>query len=80
MKDNTVYVTMTKQMLTASGTEHCELVIQDGEQVLFSDTFLIYVEPNVQDGSFIESSNEYDSVVDTFPPNTPFCPRTCTRK
>ena len=65
VKDNTVYVTMTKQMLSASGTERCELIIQDGDQTLFSDTFLSYVEPNVQDGSFIESSNEYDSIVDT---------------
>lgn len=62
--DNTIQVMMTKQMLAASGTEKCELVIQDGENVLFSDTFLIYVEPNIQDGSFIESSNEYDSIVD----------------
>ena len=64
VKDNTVYVTMTKQMLSASGTERCELIIRDGDQTLFSDTFLIYVEPNVQDGSFIESSNECDSIID----------------
>lgn len=63
--NNTIQVTMTKQMLTASGTEKCELVIQDGELVLFSDTFLIYVEPNVQDGSYIESSDEYNSIVDS---------------
>lgn len=63
VKDNTVYVTMTKQMLSASGTERCELIIQDGDQTLFSDTFLIYVEPNVQDGSFIESSSECDSII-----------------
>ena len=56
---------MTKQMLSASGTEHCELIIQDRDQTLFSDTFLIYVEPNVQYGSFIESSNECDSIIDT---------------
>lgn len=65
IKDNTIHVTMTKQMLSASGTERCELIIQDGDQTLFSDTFLIYVEPNVQDGSFIESSNECDSIIDT---------------
>lgn len=65
IKDNTIHVTMTKQMLSASGTEHCELIIQDRDQTLFSDTFLIYVEPNVQDGSFIESSNECDSIIDT---------------
>ena len=64
IKDNTIHVTMTKQMLSASGTERCELIIQDGDQTLFSDTFLIYVEPNVQDGSFIESSNECDSIID----------------
>lgn len=63
--NNTIQVTMTQQMLAVPGTEKCELIIQEGNQVLFSDTFLIYVEPNVQDGSFIESSDEYDSIVDT---------------
>lgn len=63
--DNAIQVIMTKQMLSASGTEKCELVIQEDDNVLFSDTFLIYVEPNIQDGSFIESSSEYDSIMDT---------------
>lgn len=63
--DNAIQVMMTKQMLSASGTEKCELVIQEDDNVLFSDTFLIYVEPNIQDGSFIESSSEYDSIMDT---------------
>ncbi len=63
--ENTIDVTLTAQMLSAQGTQKCELVIQEAEKVLFSNTFLIYVEPNVQDGSFIESSNEYDSIVDT---------------
>lgn len=63
--DNAIQVMMTKQMLSASGTEKCELVIQEDDNVLFSDTFLIYVEQNIQDGSFIESSSEYDSIMDT---------------
>ena len=65
--NNSIQVTMTQQMLAAPGTEKCELIIQDGEQVLFSDTFLIYVEPNVQDGSFIdiESSDECNFIIDS---------------
>lgn len=63
--DNAIYVTMTQQMLSAAGTEKCELIIQDGEKTLYSDTFLIYVEPNVQDGSFLESFDECDVIADT---------------
>ncbi len=56
--DNTIHVT--------PGTQQCELLIykQDGT-CYFSDTFLLYVEPNVIFGSDLESTNEYDSIVDT---------------
>ena len=64
MVDNVIEVQMTQQMLSAPGTSKFELIIQDGETVLYSDTFLIYVEPNVQDGSGIESLDECDVVVD----------------
>lgn len=64
--DNTIHVTMTQQMLAAPGTQQCELLIykQDGT-CYFSDTFLLYIEPNVIFGSDLESTNEYDSIVDT---------------
>ena len=64
--DNSIHVTMTQQMLVAAGTQQCELLIykQDGT-CYFSDTFLLYVEPNVIFGSDLESTNEYDSIVDT---------------
>ncbi len=64
--DNSIHVTMTQQMLAAPGTQQCELLIykQDGT-CYFSDTFLLYVEPNVIFGSNLESTNEYDSIVDT---------------
>ena len=39
--NNAIQIIMTKQMLAAPGTEKCELIIQDGNQTLFSDTFLI---------------------------------------
>lgn len=65
VENNVIYVTMTKQMLAAPGTAKCELVIQSNGKALISNTFLIYVEPNVQDGDFIESSNEYNTIVDT---------------
>lgn len=61
---NAIHVLMTQQMLAAPGTEKCELVIREGEEILYSDTFLIYVEPNVQDGSYVQSSNEYNSIAD----------------
>ena len=50
-------------MVASAGTVKCELIIKDGNHVLFSDTFFIYVEPNVQDGSLIESTNECDSII-----------------
>lgn len=64
--DNIINVILTKQMLASPGTEKCELVIykEDGT-CYFSDTFFIYVEQNVNYGSQLESTNEYDSIVDT---------------
>lgn len=66
LSENTINIAVTKQMLTTPGTERCELTIykQDGT-CYFSDTFLIYVEPNVNYGSDLENTNEYDSIVDT---------------
>lgn len=65
LQNNAILVTMTKQMLASAGTAKCELILQKENKVLFSNTFFIYVEQNVQDGTFIESSNEYDSIVTT---------------
>lgn len=65
LQNNAILVTMTKQMLASTGTAKCELILQKEHKVLFSNTFYIYVEQNVQDGAFIESSNEYDSIVTT---------------
>ena len=64
VENDVIYVTMTEQMLASPGTAKCELFIQSNGKTLITNTFLIYVEPNVQDGSFIESSNEYRSIVD----------------
>lgn len=65
LDSNTLCVEMTKQMLSCSGTMKCELVIYNNSQSLYSNTFYIYIEPNVNDGSEIESTNEYNSIVDT---------------
>lgn len=64
--NNVINVVLTKQMLATPGTEKCELSIYkpDGS-CFFSDTFFLYVEPNVNYGSQLESTNEYDSIVDT---------------
>lgn len=64
IEDDTIKVTLTKQMLTAPGTEKCELIIRSNGDTLFTNTFLIYVEPNVQDGSAIASTNEFTTITD----------------
>lgn len=66
VSENEINVVVTQQMLTTPGTERCELAIykEDGT-CYFSDTFLIYVEQNINHGSELESINEYDSIVDT---------------
>lgn len=66
LSGNVINVNVTQQMLTTPGTEQCELAIykEDGT-CYFSDTFLIYVEQNINYGSELESTNEYDSIVDT---------------
>ena len=44
----------------------CELVIYKPDGACyFSDTFFIYVEPNVNSGSELESTSEYHSIVET---------------
>lgn len=65
ISSNSIYVELTKQMLSCPGTEKCELLIQNGNQTLYSSTFYIYVEKNVNYGSVLESTNEYNSLSDT---------------
>lgn len=65
VSSNTIYVEITKQMTSCPGTEKCELLIQDGSQTLYSGTFYLYIEANVNYGSALESTNEYDSLSDT---------------
>lgn len=65
ISSNSICVEMTKQMLSCPGTEKCELLIQNGNQTLYSSTFYIYVEKNVNYGSVLESTNEYNSLSDT---------------
>ena len=65
VSSNTIYVEVTKQMTSCAGTEKCELLIQDGSQTLYSGTFYLYIEANINYGSALESTNEYDSLSDT---------------
>lgn len=65
VSSNTIYVEITKQMTSCPGTEKCELLIQDGSQTLYSGTFYLYIEANVNYGSALESTNEYNSLSDT---------------
>lgn len=65
ISSNSICVELTKQMLSCPGTEKCELLIQNGNQTLYSSTFYIYVEKNVNYGSVLESTNEYNSLSDT---------------
>lgn len=67
LESNTICVEMTKQMLSCPGTMKCELLIRDGGddgQSLYSNTFYIYIEENINDGSVLESTNEYNSLTD----------------
>ena len=40
---NKISVPVTQQMVASAGTVKCELIIKDGNHVLFSDTFFFYV-------------------------------------
>lgn len=64
LNSNTICVNVTKQMLSCPGTMKCELIIRDDKQSLYSNTFYIYIEENVNDGSVLESTNEYNSLTD----------------
>lgn len=64
LDSNTICVEMTDQMLSSSGTEKCELIIYNDTQTLYSNTFYLYVEPNINSGNEIESTNEYSSITD----------------
>ncbi len=65
VSSNTIYVEITKQMTSCPGTEKCELLIQNGSQTLYSGTFYLYIDENVNYGSVLESTNEYDCLSDT---------------
>lgn len=64
LNSNTICVVMTEQMLSCPGTMKCELIIRDDKQSLYSNTFYIYIEENVNNGSMLESTNEYNSLTD----------------
>lgn len=64
ISDNIISVTVTTQMVSCSGDEKCEIIIIDGDQTLYTSTFLLYIEPNVNDGNAIESSDDYKSIAD----------------
>lgn len=64
IRENKVYVTCTAQMLSAPGTSVCELVIYNNSQSIYSNNFYIYVDEDLIDGDTIESTNEFNSLVD----------------
>ena len=64
IRDDKVYVTCTAQMLSAPGTSVCELVIFNNSQQIYSNNFYIYVSEDLIDGDTIESTNEFNSIVD----------------
>lgn len=66
LTDDKINVTVTRQMLSVPGTVKCELCIYKPDGACyFSDTFFIYVEPNVNYSSELESTDEYLSIVNT---------------
>lgn len=64
IRDNKIYVTCTAQMLSAPGTSICELVIFNDSQSLYTNKFYIYVDEDLISGDDIESTNEFNSIVD----------------
>lgn len=64
IKNNKVYITCTAQMLSAPGTSKCELVIYNNSQSLYSNNFYIYVTNDLITGDEIESTDEFNSLVD----------------
>ena len=66
VSDNIIKIHVSRQLLAAPGSVSCELAIyQPDGACYFSDTFFIYVEPNVNSGSELESTSEYHSLVET---------------
>lgn len=62
VSNNVISVIVTEQMVSCPGDEKCEIIITDGDHVLISSTFLLYIDPNVNDGSAIESSDDFNSI------------------
>lgn len=53
-------------MTTTPGAAKCEILISDSDQDLFSNTFFLYIEPNVVDGNTVESVDQFESLADSY--------------
>lgn len=63
IRDNAVVVDITEQMTAAAGTERCDVVIYDAEQVCTSATWRLQVIPRVHNDGRVRSTDEYTSLV-----------------
>lgn len=62
--DWTINVVCTQQMLSAPGNARAEVVVYNDNQVLFTNTFYVYIEEDVVPEEVVESTNEFKSLVD----------------
>ena len=62
---NNIRVSITQQMQTAVGDGKCEIILFQGAKTLTTVTFPIAIEPNVHDDSQIESTPEYNTLINS---------------
>jgi len=60
---NNVHVVITQQMQAAAGDGQCEVILFNGAKTFTTVTFPITIEPNVYDDSQIESTPEYNTLL-----------------
>lgn len=62
---NNVHVEITQQMQAVAGDGQCEVILFNGAKTFTTVSFPITIEPNVHDDSQIESTPEYDTLINS---------------
>lgn len=62
---NNVLVDITQQMQAVAGEGQCEVILFNGAKTFTTVTFPITIEPNVHDDSQIESTPEYNTLINS---------------
>lgn len=58
-----VVITLTDQILAVAGNVKCSVALYQGETILSTSRFLINVHPNEYDDSYVESSDEFNALL-----------------